>query len=52
MNKNYEAIVQHARIMEARIVELENALDEANRLKAATLRATIENDYLDEIMED
>lgn len=30
MNKNYEAIVEHARIMEARIVELENALDEAN----------------------
>jgi len=27
-------------------------LEKANKLKAATLRATIESDYLDEIMED
>jgi hypothetical protein len=40
-----------ARIADA-LEKIARELEKRNKLKAATLRATIESDYLDEIMED
>lgn len=52
--QSYEAAHQTTdltRIASA-LEKIARELEKQNKLKAATLRATIESDYLDEIMED